>query len=139
MALDPKKLFEQAKGVGGGHLDKLWLAATALILLSLLFTSFTTLDPGQVAVRINNVTGGQSAIVQPGWVFRMPLGIHSLHVLDAAPQTFSMKGDENVDELAVRKLTVRASDGSNFHFEDTTLIFQIKGDEADKHRAELKA
>jgi membrane protease subunit HflC len=41
-----------------------------------------------------------------------------------------MHGETVIDDLTVNKLTVRASDGSNFHFEDTTLLFQLKGDEA---------
>jgi membrane protease subunit HflC len=41
-----------------------------------------------------------------------------------------MKGDKNVDALHVRQLTVRASDGSNFVFTDTTVLFRVLGDEA---------
>jgi membrane protease subunit HflC len=121
------------KGLGtktGGHADKAWVAGMGLILLILTVFSFTSIEPGQVAVRINNVTGAQTSITQPGWVLRLPMGVHSLHVLDASPQTFRMQGNENIDDINVRRLTVRASDGSNFHFEDTTLIFQVKGDEA---------
>lgn len=103
--------------------------AAAVITLALFLFSFTTIDPGQVAVRINNLTGSQEAITQPGLALRAPI-IHSLHVLDARPQSFSMKGANNVDRLNVDQLTVRASDGSNFHFDEFTLIFQIKGDEA---------
>ena len=107
----------------------LWLGATALIVLGTMVTSFTTIEPGEVAVRVNNVGGATKAITQPGFVLRIPL-IHSLHVLDASPRTFQMKGEQTVDDLHVEKLTVRASDGANFHFEDTTLIFQVMGDEA---------
>lgn len=111
-------------------LKYVWPAAAGLILVVMVFMSLTTLEPGQVAVRVNNITGKSTAITQPGWVVRMPLGIHSLHVLDVSPQTFEMTGEQSVDDLRVEKLTVRASDGSNFHFEDTTLIFQVIGDEA---------
>jgi regulator of protease activity HflC (stomatin/prohibitin superfamily) len=121
-----KELREQV----GDITQWIWVAATGLIVLVMMFTSFTTIEPGQVAVRVNNVSGTSSAITQPGWVFRMPMGIHSLHVIDVTPQTFQMKGDRDVDDLHVEQLTVRASDGANFHFEDTTLIFQVTGDEA---------
>jgi membrane protease subunit HflC len=104
------------------------LAGVATLILALF--SVTDIEPGQAAVRINNLTGGQIAITQPGWTVRVPM-LHSVHVLDASPQTFVMKGEKNLDDLHVRELTVRASDGSNFHFNDTTLIFQLKGDEAD--------
>lgn len=121
-----KKLREQA----GGATQFIWVGAAGLIVLVMMFMSFSSIEPGQVAVRVNNISGSATAITQPGWVFRMPFGIHSLHVLDVSPQTFQMKGEQSVDDLHVEKLTVRASDGANFHFEDTTLIFQIIGDEA---------
>lgn len=121
-----KELREQA----GGYAQYIWVGATGLIVLIMLFMSFTTIEPGQVAVRVNNISKSSTAITQPGWVFRLPFGVHSLHVFDVSPQTFQMKGEQSVDDLHVEKLTVRASDGANFHFEDTTLIFQIIGDEA---------
>jgi membrane protease subunit HflC len=107
-----------------------WVAGAAVVGMWIMFTSFSQIEPGQVAVRVNNLTGSATAITQPGWVFRMPLKIHSLHVFEGSPQTFQMKGEHSVDDLHVEQLTVRASDGANFHFEDTTLIFQIVGDEA---------
>jgi regulator of protease activity HflC (stomatin/prohibitin superfamily) len=101
------------------------VAATGWIAVS----SVIDLQPGKVAVRINDITGSQEAITQPGWLIRVPL-VHSVFSLDAAPQTFSMEGTSNISDLHVKELTVRASDGSNFHFDDTTLIFQLKGEEA---------
>jgi len=121
-----KKLGEQA----GDVTQWIWVASAGVIALGMMFMSFSTLEPGQVAVRVNNLTGTATAVTQPGWVFQMPFGIHSLHVLDVSPQSFQMKGESSLDDLHVEKLTVRASDGANFHFEDTTLIFQIRGDEA---------
>jgi regulator of protease activity HflC (stomatin/prohibitin superfamily) len=120
------RLREQA----GDMTQWIWVGAAGVIVAGMLFVSFSTIEPGEVAVRVNNISGTTTAITQPGWVFRMPFGIHSLHVLDVSPQTFQMKGDQKVDDLHVEKLTVRASDGANFHFEDTTLIFQVMGDEA---------
>ena len=119
-------------GEGPGLLGWLSLAGAAVAVIVVMTTSFTAIEPGQVAVRINNITGGLTTVTQPGWITRMPFGIHSVVVLDASPQTFSMHGERQVDELNVGELTVRASDGSNFHFSDTTIIFQIAGDEAQK-------
>lgn len=115
---------------GEGERSRLWLVGAALVILILAIRSFVTLEPGQVAVRVNNITGAQSTITTPGLVLRLPFGFHSVYVLDASPQTFSMKGDKNLDALHVRELTVRASDGSNFVFKDTTIIFQVLGDQA---------
>lgn len=121
-----KALREQA----GDASQWAWVVGAGVLVISTLFMSFSTIEPGEVAVRVNNITGSTSAIIQPGWVFQMPFGVHSLHVLDISPQSFQMKGERSLDDLHVEKLTVRASDGANFHFEDTTLIFQIRGDEA---------
>lgn len=108
----------------------LWVVGAALLLVVLSLRSCTTLDPGQVAVRVNNLTGAQETLTRPGLLLRLPFGLHSVYVLDASPQTFTMKGDENIDDLRVRELTVRASDGSNFVFKDTTVIFRVLGDQA---------
>ena len=107
----------------------IWPALALLATLVVLASSVVDIEPGEAAVRINNITGGESAISTPGWTTRIPF-VHSLYVLDAAPQAFAMKGEQDQDPLHVRKLTVRASDGSNFHFDDTTVIFQLKVDEA---------
>ena len=100
-----------------------------LTVLAISLMSFTTIDPGEVAVRVNNLTGAQESITQPGLALRMPI-LHNIQVVSAAPQTFNMRGEETVDALNVSKLTVRASDGSNFHFDEFALVFQLKGDEA---------
>jgi membrane protease subunit HflC len=115
----------------GGIGVLVWLVIAAIATLVTFLGAFKTVEPGQVALRINNLTGARDTIVQPGLVFRAPFGLHSLYVLDASPQTFSMKGNQNVDDLHVKELTVRASDGSNFVFNDTTLIFQVLGDKAE--------
>ena len=108
----------------------LWAVAAALLLVVVSLRSCTTLDPGQVAVRVNNLTGAQETLTRPGLLMRLPFGLHSVHVLDASPQTFTMKGAKSIDDLHVRELTVRASDGSNFVFRDTTVIFRVLGDQA---------
>jgi len=107
----------------------LWPGAAVFATLLLLSSSVVDIEPGEAAVRINNITGSETAIVTPGWTTRIPF-VHALYVLDAAPQTFSMKGETEESQLVVPQLTVRASDGSNFHFDDTTVIFQLKMDEA---------
>jgi hypothetical protein len=107
----------------------LWPALAAVLTVLLMAASVVDIEPGEAAVRINNITGSQTPVVTPGWTTRLPF-VHSLYVLDAAPQSFSMKGEQDEGELVVAQLTVRASDGSNFHFADTTVNFQLKGEEA---------
>ncbi|MCA9636661.1 MAG: hypothetical protein KC420_11595 [Myxococcales bacterium] len=125
-----KKAGSGEGGGGGSALSYVWYAGAAAALLYVSLGSFTSIEPGQVAVRVNNVTGGSDTITQPGWLVKLPFGIHSVYTLDAAPQTFTMRGGGNIDALNVKELTVRASDGSNFHFQDTKIIFQIRGEDA---------
>lgn len=106
-----------------------WGATSALVTASLMAMSVVDIEPGMAAVRVNNLTGTSEAITQPGWTTRVP-GLHSVYLLDASPQSFKMEGVKDTGPLHVRELTVRASDGSNFHFDDTTIIFQLKGDDA---------
>jgi membrane protease subunit HflC len=115
------------KGLG----PLVWLAVAFIVVIATLMSTFVVIEPGQVAVRVNNMTGARDTIVQPGLVVRAPFGLHSIYVVDASPQTFVMKGDKNIDDLHVAELTVRASDGSNFLFNDTTIIFQVQSDEAE--------
>ncbi len=122
---------EKDGGQGPPWLNVVWPIAAGIAVLGTMLASFTSIEPGQVAVRVNNMTGGHTVVTQPGWIYQMPFGVHSVYVLDASPQNFTMSGRDNLDDLHVRALTVRASDGSNFHFQDTTLIFQLKGDEAE--------
>lgn len=114
----------------GGLGTGLWLMVAFVLTIVVALTTFTVIEPGQVAVRVNNVTGSLDTIVRPGLVTKLPFGISSVHVIDASPQTFVMRGDKTQGELHVSELTVRASDGSNFLFNDTSLIFQVVGDQA---------
>ncbi len=110
--------------MGGGA--TVGAALSALLFLAL---SVVDLEPGQAAVRLNQITGSQTAVTTAGWMVRIPF-IHKVHILDAAPHTFSLQGTRDVDDLHVAQLTVRASDGSNFHFEDTTIMFQLRPSDA---------
>jgi len=116
----------------GGETSRLWIAAGAIALVIMGFRSCTTIEAGQVAVRINNITGGTDVITQPGLVVRLPFGIHDVYVMDVSPQTFHMRGDDNKGPLEVKELKVRASDGSNFEFNDTTILFRAIPNDADE-------
>jgi hypothetical protein len=109
----------------GGDRSRLWLIGGAVVLLLVSFRSCVTVEPGHVAVRVNNITGSVETITQPGLIMRLPFGIHSVHIVDASPQTFHMRGEKSKSHLDVSELTVRASDGSNFVFHDTTILFRV--------------
>ncbi|MCA9691378.1 MAG: hypothetical protein KC636_17375, partial [Myxococcales bacterium] len=91
----------------------IWGAGAVICVVGTMMATFTTIEAGQVAVRINNITGGHTVVTQPGWLIKMPYGIHSVYVLDASLKNFTMSGNDDTDALNVRELTVRASDGSN--------------------------
>jgi membrane protease subunit HflC len=109
-----------------------WLAAGALVVIVLGTRSCATVDAGQVAVRINNVTGATEVITQPGLIMRLPFGIHDVFIMDVTPQTFHLRGQVNKNALEVRELDVRAADGSSFAFNDTTLLFRAIPAHADE-------
>lgn len=110
----------------------MWLAAGAIAFVALASHSCASVEAGQVAVRINNVTGSMEVITQPGLIMRLPFGIHDVYIMDVSPQTFHLRGAANKGPLEVRELDVRASDGSNFAFNDTTILFRAIGAKADE-------
>src|SRR5436190_19303617 len=114
-----------------GEPSRLWLAAGALVLVVLAFRSCASVEAGQVALRINNITGATEVITQPGLIMRLPFGIHTVYHLDVSPQTFHMRGSANKSALEGIELDVRASDGSLFAFNDTTLLFRAIPTKAD--------
>ena len=112
--------------------SKVWLAGGAAVLLLLASRSCASVDAGEVAVRVNNITGSMEVITQPGLILRLPFGIQDVYVLDVSPQTFHLRGEANKSALEVRELDVRASDGSNFVFHDMTILFRAIGGKADE-------
>jgi len=112
--------------------SRLWVVGAAVILLVLATRSCATVEAGQVAVRINNVTGGNEVITQPGLIMRLPFGIHDVFIMDVTPQTFHLRGQTSKSVLEVRELDVRAADGSSFAFNDTTLLFRAIPGHADQ-------
>ena len=114
-----------------GEPSRLWLAAAALVVAIVAFRSCASVEAGQVAVRINNVTGATEVVTQPGLIMRLPFGIHTVYMLDVSPQTFHMRGTADKSSLEGKELDVRASDGSLFAFNDTTLLFRAIPGKAD--------
>jgi hypothetical protein len=120
---------------GGNTTSRLWLAGGAVCLTIFAIRSCTSIEAGQVAVRINNITGGTDVITQPGLILRLPFGIHDVYTLEVSPQTFHLRGTTkgNKDNpLEHRELDVRASDGANFAFNDTTILFRATPAKADE-------
>lgn len=83
----------------------------------------------EVAVIVNYVTGSQEVVNRPGYKIFIPFAEQAFK-FDKSPQEFKMSGDRDIDDNHVRKLTVRANDGSNFWFEELTIQYQLLPSEA---------
>jgi SPFH domain/Band 7 family protein len=125
------RTWRKLRGDGTGP-SKLWLVSGAVMLLIVVRQSCTSIEAGEVAVRVNNATGSMDVITQPGLVAQLPFGLNSVYTLDVTPQTFHLRGTTNKSVLERRELEVRASDGSNFAFNDTTIIFRAIPGKADE-------
>ena len=130
----PPAVLRAWRGIRGepGQPSRLWLITGALALLIVGVRSCSTIEAGEVGVRVNNLTGGKEVVTQPGLVLRLPFGVHDVYIMDVSPQTFHLRGDKNKSSLEVRELDVRASDGSNFAFNDTTILFRAIPGKADE-------
>lgn len=78
----------------------------------------------EVAVIVNYVTGSQEVVAQPGYQIFVPF-LAQAFKFDKSPQEFKMAGEVDRDDNHVRKLTVRAKDGSNFWFEELIIQYQL--------------
>lgn len=95
----------------------------------------TEIEPGEVAV-IYNTTGwalfgaDRRVIAEQGTVSYVPW-FQRVEALDIRPQVLIMQGDQDKDDSHVRRLTVRASDGSNFWFGKLEIHYQLDATKAD--------
>lgn len=84
----------------------------------------------EVAVIVNYLTGAEEIVNQPGYKIFIPFFAQAF-VFDKSPNQFIMEGDQDRDANNVRKLTVRAKDGSNFWFDTFKLHYRIMPGKAD--------
>ncbi|MCB9545930.1 MAG: hypothetical protein H6706_08705 [Myxococcales bacterium] len=126
---------------GKGSLLRRWLlpGIAAVLLLGLLFSDHSgvvEVEPGEVAVKYNNtglaLFGEPASVVkEQGVLTFLPL-FQRVEKLDVRPQIFTMEGTSDggkkggeVDHNRIRRLTVRANDGSNFYFERVEIHYQV--------------
>lgn len=110
---------------------KVVLIAIPLFLVGAILLAFVTGRGGivevsdtEVAVIVNYLTGDSALEDTPGYKVFAPF-IQQAFVFDSSPNNFIMEGERNVDENHVKKLTVRANDGSNFWFEKLEIQYQL--------------
>ena len=83
----------------------------------------------EVVVIVNYVSGTQEVLAQPGFRIFVPF-IQQAFKFDRSTQEFVMEGDRDRDANHVRKLTVRAKDGSNFWFERLEIQYLLLASKA---------
>lgn len=116
---------------------KSWLSSLGIGFLLILLAAFatgrlgiSTIADTEVGVLVNYMNGSKEVIDTPGIQIYMP-GVQEIFLFDRTSQEFKMQGDYYVDHNHAPKLTVRANDGSNFYFEELTILFElIPGDAA---------
>ncbi|MFO0748611.1 MAG: SPFH domain-containing protein [Myxococcota bacterium] len=107
------------------------VAALLILLGTFVFSGdfANEIQPGEVGVIYNmsgmGVFGDDVSVVKDQGVQMVWPFFERLEKLDIQPQIFVMEGESDVSENHVRKLTVRASDGSNFYFEKLEIHYQI--------------
>lgn len=83
-----------------------------------------SIAPGEVGVKVNYLTGEETVITTPGFKIYIPI-LQEVFTFDRTTQEFLMEGDRYVSNDHVPELTVRASDGSNFWFEELRIQYEI--------------
>jgi membrane protease subunit HflC len=83
----------------------------------------------QVAVLVNYISGEKEVIARPGFKLYLPF-VREIYLFDRSSQEFTMQGDKYMGDNHVPRLTVRANDGSNFWFDELTILFELIPGEA---------
>jgi hypothetical protein len=101
------------------------IGAIIVVLLVTVMSSFSQVEPGEVGILLNRLSGSETVLDRPGMVLTFPL-MHDLYIIEAQPQTLYLEGTEETEDYSrLPKLTVRANDGSNFWFERMTIQYQV--------------
>ncbi|MFQ5653836.1 MAG: SPFH domain-containing protein [Planctomycetota bacterium] len=115
----------------GGNARRLVIVAVVVFLVMVVGGLFISGQGGivevadtEVAVVVNYVTGNNRLVTTPGFIVFIPW-FQQAYKFDKSPNEFEMSGDRDRDNNHVRKLTVRANDGSNFWFERLLIQYQL--------------
>ena len=120
-----KKEFQ----VNIGKVNLLGLAGILFfVLIAIAFATgrlgITSIADSQVGVLVSYMGGEKEVITDPGIRIYIP-AVQEIFLFDKTSQEFRMQGERFLNENHVPKLTVRANDGSNFFFEELTILYQI--------------
>ncbi|MDG2148741.1 MAG: SPFH domain-containing protein [Planctomycetota bacterium] len=117
-----------SRGPGGNKSAILVLAFLLVLLCVVVFASghggIIEVEADQVAVVADYLTGESEVHLEPGYQFFIPF-LQRGFLFDKSVQEFVMEGDVDRDSNHVKKLTVRANDGSNLWFDKTQLQYRV--------------
>ncbi len=125
----PSEKNKASRLVKGGARN--WLGIAGILFFLVLLGAFATGRLGvtvvrddQVAVLVSYISGDKEVITTPGIQIYLP-GVQEIFLFDRTSQEFKMQGDRYVNNNHVPRLTVRANDGSNFWFEELTILYEL--------------
>lgn len=106
------------------------VALTIILALATGNSGMTEVQPGEVAVKYNTLSGEATVVQQQGLLAYLPL-FQKVEKLSLEPQVFVMEGNHNGPNRAPM-LRVRANDGSMFTFPKMETHYQVIPGLADK-------
>ncbi|MFT5048778.1 MAG: regulator of protease activity HflC (stomatin/prohibitin superfamily) [Chlamydiales bacterium] len=122
------------KKTGGGQRPPILVTIAAamfgmLLLIGTLMAlsgklGIATIEAEEVGIVVNYLTGNEEVITQPGYKIYIPF-IEEVFTFDRTTQLFTMKGRKHVSANHVPHLDVRANDGSNFRFDELTILYEV--------------
>lgn len=132
-----RRFFQRLSGAG--PLKLILPAIAALILVSGLLSGgfgLVEIEPGEVAVVYNTtglgIFGDQRRVIREQGTFTYIPWLQRVEKLDVTPQVLIMEGSQDKDINHIRRLTVRASDGSQLFFDRLEIHYQANGALADQ-------
>jgi regulator of protease activity HflC (stomatin/prohibitin superfamily) len=137
MANPAETVFERVRDVG---IARLILPGIALaILLQGLFSGgfgLVEIEPGEAAVVYNttglSLFGDKQRVIREQGTFTFIPFVQRVERLDIRPQVLLMEGDADTDANHVKRLSVRAVDGSRLWFDRLEIHYQTIPELADK-------
>lgn len=109
--------------------------AAVLVLMGLVSGGFgmVEIEPGEAGVKYNTVFGDRDGevITEQGTVMFVPW-LQRVEIINIEPLVLVMEGMQDTNDTLVRRLDVRAKDGSNFWFKKLEIHYQADPSQANK-------
>ncbi|MFC1601139.1 SPFH domain-containing protein [Candidatus Sumerlaeota bacterium] len=117
------KVYKMAAGAPTKRQTTLAILAVLLVLVALFLATgvgscVSKIDPTEVAVVINNITGRITARIEPGWIVHLPYGLTDVYKLDKRVQSLVMsQATGSGDRRGVDNVRIKSNDGSNVYID----------------------